>query len=103
MDNDISDIHLNEISHSHCRKWRLLYSHLLLDKIVVDDVDRMPVTEEEDKRASFFHKWKEIKGSEATYQVLYNALIKIECKSDAEFVRNLVIPSTGIGLAGNSK
>ena len=81
----VSTQHLGDISSSHCGQWRKLPSRLGLSTIIVDDICRKPVDEDE-KRASFFTKWKEAKGSGATYKTLLSALLGIGCVDDAESV-----------------
>lgn len=85
----ISSLHLNEISLNYCQKWRFLPARLKLKDIVADDISRGPGNEE-DKRYTFFLKWKQIKGSEATYKRLISALLEIKCKQDAEGVCRLL-------------
>ena len=85
----VSDIHMQEISRSYCSQWRMLYSHLEVEKIVVLDVDRMNVSEQE-KRHTFFAEWRERKGSDSTYIRLLYALLKIGCREDAEGVCKLL-------------
>ncbi len=86
----ISEIHMQEISRSHCSQWRMLYSHLELDQIVVSDMEHRGTSEEE-RRLAFFNAWKGRKGSDATYGRLIYALLKIMCRQDAEFVKQLCI------------
>lgn len=80
---------MEEIARSYCSNWRMLYSHLELDKIVVSDVDRMNVSEEE-KRQAFFAAWRKRKGTDATYERLLYALLKTGCREDAEGVYKLL-------------
>lgn len=87
----VSTQHLEDISSSHCGQWRKLPSRLGLNTIVVDDICRKPVDEEE-KRTSFFKKWHEMKGSDATYKALIRALLGIGCVSDAESVCKMLHP-----------
>ncbi len=82
----ISDYHLNKI---HCSKWKQLPCYLGLDKIVAGDVSRDCATEEE-KRFEFFSKWKETRGSDATYKSLISALLDCQCREDAESVCKLL-------------
>lgn len=72
----VTDVHIEKISRSFCRKWRSLPSHLELDDIVVCDVERDSASEK-DKRNKFFTEWKEAKGSDATYTKLITALLVI--------------------------
>ena len=85
----ISDFHQSKISQSHCSKWRLLPCHLGMEKIVVKDVDRVYAGEEE-TRFEFFSRWKETRGSDATYLSLISALLAIDCREDAESVCKLL-------------
>ncbi len=48
----VSDTHVDMISRSYCDKWRSLYSHFELEKIVVSDAERKP-GEEVDKGLLF--------------------------------------------------
>ena len=45
---------------------------------------------EEERRYTFFSRWQSEKGSEANYKNLINALLMINDKQDAEYVRDLV-------------
>ena len=82
----VSDVHLQDISHSCCSKWRFLPARLEMEEIVVEDIDRLQGLSEEEKRLAFFKQWKSEKGSEATYKKLIDALEKIDCREDAENV-----------------
>ena len=90
MGKTVSETHMEEISHSYCSKWKLLYCHLEVDRIVVSDVDLMRASERE-KRHAFLVMWKEKKGSDATYKRLLYALLKTGCREDAEGVCKLLI------------
>ena len=85
----VSDVHLEQISRSHCKDWRKLPPHLELEAIIVSDIGRMQVGEGE-KRQEFFSSWKIRKGSGATYECLIRALLKIECRQDAESICKLL-------------
>ena len=84
-DKKVSDAHLETISRSSCKHWERLPSHLEMNDIVVSDVRRTQI-DEEGKRLEFLRKWREQKGSKATYKQLVLALLKIECRDDAEKV-----------------
>ena len=88
----ISDIHLDKISHSCCSQWRRLPPYLCMERIVKDDVNRLSASEEAEKRSLFFSKWVDEKGSDATYEKLISALLKMGCKNDAEKVCKLLAP-----------
>ena len=88
INKQITDGHMEIISRSLCRKWRSLPVHLELDSIVVADIDRMQL-EEDEKRSKFFATWKGKQGSRVTYKRLIRALLRIECTQDAESVCKL--------------
>lgn len=90
----ITDKHLDEISCTCCRKWKLLRSRIEMEEIVEHDIEKGP-GDEEDKRRKFLRKWKNTKGSGATYEVLITALLEIKCVEDAECICKLLAP-TGI-------
>lgn len=90
-DKVITDIHLEEISNSHCTAWKHLSPHLDLEKAVSSDVESS-LGDESTKRHNFLLKWKRIKGSRATYKALITALQRIKCQEDAEYVQSLVEP-----------
>lgn len=85
----VSDKHLEELSRTHCSKWRRLPVHLDLDTIVQEDIDCIAIAED-DKRYKFFKEWKERIGNAATYKTLVAALLKIDCRNDAEYVCDLL-------------
>ena len=93
----ISSLHLNEISLNYCQKWRFLPARLNLKDIVADDISR-GLGNEEDKRHAFFLKWKQVKGSDATYRRLIGALLEIKCRQDAEAVCRLLQESKSATL-----
>ena len=88
----ISDPHLEEISRTSSRKWRSLPSHLELPDNTVGDIQRDSENEEE-RRNNFFFTWKRKKGTRATYRKLLCALLKIDCRRDAEKVCKLLLES----------
>ena len=88
----ISDPHLEEISRTSSRKWRSLPSHLELPDNTVDDIER-DLQKEEERRNNFFFTWKHKKGTRATYRKLVHALLKIDCRGDAEKVCKLFLKS----------
>ena len=85
----ISDLSLEDIAHSSCRKWRDLPSRLVLPGILVEDIDRSG-TGEGEKRLNFFREWKQMRGFDATYKRLIEALLDIHCREDAEVVCRLL-------------
>ena len=85
----VSDAHLECISRSSYTSWKSLPAHLGLETIVAEDADHSQVHPEE-KRVEFFRQWKKRKGSGATYSQLINALLKINCREDAEKVCQII-------------
>jgi len=57
--------------------------------IVVRDIIRS-FQDEEERRHNFLLKWREEKGSSATYKALIDALLAIGCRDDAEEVLRLL-------------
>ena len=88
-DRKVSDVHVDEISRLYCKKWRSLYPHLELDEIVVADTERDHGAEDE-RRKGFLTKWRETKGSKATYKMLVHALLRINQRLDAENICKLL-------------
>ena len=89
----VTNIHLEELSRSGCKLWKSLPPHLELKTIVAEDIDDC----REDpgmKRYKFLLKWKDMKGLGATYRQLINALLKIECRQDAEKLCDMLKKST---------
>ena len=81
---------VDAISRSYCRQWKRLIPHLNMKDITEDDINDHSGSPGE-KRRIFLRKWKRMKGSEATYERLVSALLKIECKEDAEGVCQLLL------------
>ena len=90
----VSEVHLESISRSSCSSWKSLPAHLGLETIVAEDADRSQADPRE-KRLEFFRQWKKIKGSDATYSQLINALLKIDCKQDPEKVCQILAQDQG--------
>ena len=87
---EITSEHLEEISRSYCRQWKRLIPYLMMSDTTEDDVNDHPGSPRE-KRRIFLRTWKQMKGSEATYERLVSALLKIECRNDAESVCQLLL------------
>ena len=85
----VSDANLEAISQSNCMHWERLPSHLEMSDSVVSDISRKQI-DEEGKRLEFLRKWREQKGSKATYKQLVLALLKIRCRDDAEKVCDIL-------------
>ena len=63
----------------------------LLDPQAIDDIDREE-RNEQSKRDKTFLKWKEMKGSRATYTALMGVFVDIANHQAAEMVKQLVLP-----------
>ena len=79
---EVSDLHINKLCLRFCKNWRLLHSHLDLDEVVCNDVERDHFNEME-RKVAFFSAWKQQKAYEATYKKLIDALRAINCHKDA--------------------
>ena len=101
IDKQITVKHMEDISLSWCGKWRSLPAHLELDSIVVGDIDRMQLKEDE-KRREFFSTWRGKQGSKVTYKRLIHALLRIKCTQDAESICKL-LKDAHAGLSSGSK
>ena len=88
----ISDPHLEVISRTSSKEWRSLPPHLELPDTTVGDIERDSQHEGE-RRNNFFFTWKHKKGTRATYRNLVHALLKINCRGDAEKVCKLLLES----------
>ena len=93
INTQVTDLHVDEIARSHCKKWKSLPAHLQMEAIAAKDIDLKQI-EEEQKRCDFLSKWKEEKGSEATYKVLIGALLKIKSREDAEGICKIILSTT---------
>ena len=92
FDQQISDPHLEEISRTSSTKWRSLPPHLDIPDTTVSDIECDSQNEEEWQN-NFFFTWKRKKGTRATYRKLVHALLKIDCRGDAEKVCKLLMES----------
>ena len=87
----ISDEDLDQLSSSCCEDYRRLPPYLGVEAIVLSDIIiERELKSETDRRLAFFRKWKKIKGSGANYQALISALLKINCREDADKICVLV-------------
>ena len=98
----VSDLHLDSISHCCCAggAWKALAPHLEIERAVVEDIDRKQVDDEE-KRSLFFYRWKQMKGSDATYMRFVTALLNIQRRLDAEKVLKLLQDPIGQQASSN--
>ncbi len=99
----VSNIHLQEISHSHCHKWRSLPVALDMENhLIWEDID-LEVRDEERRRNKFFSCWQSEKGADANYKKLINALLVIGCRQDAEYVCGLLKNTETTGESGGKQ
>lgn len=87
---------LEKLSRLYSISWRQISPYLGLPAVVTTDIDRKPVDEGE-KRREFLQKWKQMKGSDATYEKLICALLEVERRSDAEGLCQLMQDSAASG------
>ncbi len=85
----VTQLHLYDISRSCCKNWTWLGPHFKISETEIDDIKKN-CGEEKDKRLQFFQLWSEKEGSDATYYKLIISLLKLEEKSNAEFVFQLL-------------
>lgn len=96
----VSDMHIQEISRSHCRKWRDLPAPLEMEDHHPDDIEH-DFAKEVDRRKEFLKAWQSEKGSDANYKKLISGLLVIKCKQDAEYVCGLLRSTTNQDQEGN--
>ena len=99
---EVSAAHVEDVSRRACSKWRSLPAPLEMEEIVVNDVDRERQQEQE-RRQLFLDKWKDLKGSKATYKKLISALLATERRKDAEYVCQLLCGSENEKSSENQK
>ena len=94
LDKVISDLHLDEITQTACSIWKSLppYKELKNFDVAIQDIDKENLNEA-DKIRELFRRWKQRKGSEATYTSILRALLSTERRKDAEYLCRLVITS----------
>ncbi len=86
----VSDLHLQDIVRSKAIEWECLPVRLGMENptTVVKDI-KDEVQDSPKRRAEFFSRWQKEKGTGASYKSLVNALLRINCKLDAEYVCQL--------------
>ena len=83
--NQVTDEDLDQIATHCCKELQRLPPHLGIEDTVFSDIKRDEKSEPE-RRLALFKKWKQIKGSAATYKAIIAAFLKIELMDDAEKV-----------------
>lgn len=83
---EVTSQHLGDLCRDRPIQWQQL-SDILLEnsKTAVNDIERTGKSEPE-KRRDFFKLWQSQKGSSANYEALIRALLRIQCRGDAEYV-----------------
>ena len=94
MGRQITDAHIASFSQNSGSKWRLMPTSLGMKTIVAEDIDHNYSNSEDEKRHDFFTRWKRLKGSQATYKALIDALLTINRKEDADHVYELLMKSS---------
>jgi len=89
VNKQVSDVHIEKISYTCNIPWKRLCPYLEMERNLVFDLTKFTLTEG-GRRYSFFLKWKESKGSAATYKKLISALLEIKCVDDAECICKLL-------------
>ncbi len=90
-DSKVSDVHLEKISRFLSQSIQCLVPYLGIKQRIASDIDELSHKGEKEKRHTFLIKWREVKGSEATYRNLIQALLTIESVEDDEEVCKLLI------------
>ena len=85
----IAQPHLQKIAQQGLQKWRMLHAHLGISKVWKENIDRTQKPEEE-KKIDFLQEWSNQKGEDATYVALVLALNEIDCRSDIEYIFELL-------------
>ena len=99
LDKQISEVHFDEIAQTRDINWKFLPSRLGLQDVTAKDIDK-DYSNELEKRRELFRKWKQIKGSEATYRSLVRALLDIKQRDNAEYVLKLLCQAVADASSG---
>ena len=90
LDSQCSNEHVLIVAAKCTFDWRVVGRRLLIDRPqTVEDIDREDKSEEV-KRDKMFEKWKELKGSRATYRTLMEVFEDAGNHQAAEMVKELV-------------
>ena len=89
LEQQITEEVLDKIASTCCEDYRRLPPYLGVECIAIRDIERDGKSEPE-RRQTFLRKWKQVKGSGATYKAIIAALLKIRCREDAEKICVLV-------------
>ena len=92
VNKEVTEVHLVLISQSSCEHWDKLHPFLEMERIEASDVNQSRGSPE-GKRIAFFSKWKDQKGSEATYKKLICSLLITKSVDDAEKICRLIQPT----------
>lgn len=88
-DKPITDKDLEKISRCCGFPCESLASHLDVKQASAEDIKRDGKSEHE-RRLALLTKWSQMKGSDATYGALIDALLEIEHKKDAEEISKIL-------------
>ena len=90
LDSLCSNDHVLKVANKCSFDWKVV-GRRLLDLQAIDDIDREERSELS-KRDKMFEKWKEMKGSRATYRALMEVFEEVGNHQAAEMVKELVPP-----------
>ena len=91
LDWQCSTDHMLTVAAKCIFNWRVVGRRLLMDRPqTIEDIDREERSEDV-KRDKMFEKWKEMKGSSATYRALMEVFEEIGNHQAAEMVKGLVL------------
>lgn len=91
----VSESHMGHLSSSMHSKWRLVAPQLRLKDVVPSIEGTSEARSEEEKAKLLLILWRRRRGNEATYKSLIEALLKADCRSDAEYVCQMLKKSVG--------
>ena len=97
LDSQCDDEHLLKVSATVSFNWKVIGRRLVGIKNV-QDIDREEEQCEQEKRDEMFEKWKEMKGSKATYRVLIDVFEEVKNPLAAHAVREIVSRNATSGL-----
>ena len=87
----ITDKDLDSICNTCSFPYGRMAPHLKVEQACAEDIKQdTNLRSESDRRSSLLKKWKQSKGSEATYKALLSALLGIERREDAEVICKLL-------------
>ena len=101
MENEAKEDHLEVIARECSFDWMALRPHLGLSSAQEQDINRSESQYGEQRRVCLY-KWKEVKGTSATYRALVEAANRISNRMLADKVKE-VMNTPSIATTNNSK